>query len=132
MSDERKDDGGPFQPDMSFNQFVHMLRDDIEDAELQDDGAQARFLRHALHFLTDGEGVPPSNGCLDCMDLRAALRELREPRHCPTCRHHEVDDKGDHWCALGISTAGRVRGLVTHLQPFGCSKHEAKETGDDE
>jgi len=51
-----------------------------------------------------------------------------EPRHCPTCRHHTLDDKGDHWCALGISTAGRVPGLVTHLQPFGCSLHEGKET----
>ena len=47
---------------------------------------------------------------------------------CLTCRHHTLDDKGDHWCALGISTAGRVPGLVTHLQPFGCSLHEGKET----
>lgn len=85
--------------------------------ERKDDGGPA------VVWLVTGERV-----LVDRADWLAYM----EPRHCPTCRHHEVDDKGDHWCALGISTAGRVPGLVTHLQPFGCSKHEKKETSDDE
>lgn len=68
--------------------------------------------------LSDGRGMTPAGSPSVFADL---------DRHCPTCRHH-THDEGDHWCALDISTGGRVPGLVTHLQPFGCSLHEGKET----
>lgn len=77
----------------------------------------------------DGEGIPPD--LAHTADKRNDAAVCATMPTCPTCRHHTLDDKGDHWCALDISTAGRVPGLVTHLQPFGCSLHEGKGASDE-